>query len=96
MLDICLLYTISKSECYATISRCIKAINNIMVVEFPLNDVQKLEELAAGFEALSPGGVWKKNVGAVDGCVFKQTCPGTAVSNPARYSARLHLFSFIL
>ena len=85
-LDLKLCYTpISTASLYKSIWVCVDAINEAFPVEFPIDDEAKLREIARGFQAKSRRGCWERCVGAVDGVLFSQTNPGTAVHNPQRY-----------
>lgn len=85
ILDLRLLYHVSKSECYRSIWRCVDAINQHLKVEFPINEHDKLAVLESEFRTASRGGVWKGCVGAIDGCHFKMHGPGKAVDDPNSY-----------
>ncbi len=63
----------------------IDAINVKIPVEFPLTDVAQLAQLEAEFAARSRRGVWRGQVGAVDGVHFSMLNPGNSVPNPLRY-----------
>ena len=64
----------------------IDAINKNLKVEFPLHDVDKLNILEAEFRAASRGGIWRGQVGAVDGVHFAMEAPGKSdVRDAMRY-----------
>ena len=83
--DIRLNYDVSSAEFYRSVWRVVDAINNTLIISFPLDDVDELQRLAAGFRDKSRGGVLAHAVGAVDGCIIAQRNPGLAVHNPRRY-----------
>jgi hypothetical protein len=85
MLDLSEIYRLSMSECYKSVWRAIDGINGAISVEFPIDDLHKLNILEREFRAASKDQCWEGEVGAVDGVHFKSKNPGKAVSNPRRY-----------
>ena len=84
--DLRLIYKpLSKSECYKCVWAGVDAINKHITVCFPIDDLDKLCTIEAGFRAASKDEVWRGCVGAVDGCHFKMQNPGRAVDDPQRY-----------
>ena len=53
MLDLSEIYRLSMSECYRSIWRAIDGINGAITVEFPLDDLHKLNILEREFRAIS-------------------------------------------
>jgi hypothetical protein len=90
-LDLKEIFHLSSVECYRSIWRAVDAINGTISIEFPIDDLGKLDILEAEFRAISKNGWCEGQVGAVDGVHFKSKNPGKAVSNPNRYFvARKH------
>jgi hypothetical protein len=85
MLDLSEIFRLSMSECYRSVWRAIDGINGAITVEFPIDDLHKLDMLEREFRATSKGQIWAGQVGAVDGVHFKSKNPGKAVPNPRRY-----------
>eukprot|EP00962_Isochrysis_galbana_P006277 scaffold1692_cov133-Isochrysis_galbana.AAC.6 len=63
----------------------VDAVNATLKMEFPIDDLQKLQELEAGFAARSLGGVWRGQVGAVDGCHITTEAPPPSVPDAKKY-----------
>ena len=71
---------------YKYIWLVVDAVNQVIKIEFPLKDVAKLRVLEAEFRAASRGGIWKGQVGAVDGVHFPMLAPSeNDVPDPMRY-----------
>lgn len=64
VLDLKLIYKLSKSGVYDSIWRTIDAINTCphLPVDFPIDDVEKLKRLEAEFRSQSRGGIWEGQV----------------------------------
>ena len=86
-LDLKLIYCISKTQVYRTIWQVVDSINGrLNNINFPIDDVEELKKLEAGFRAASRGGFWEGQVGAIDGVHFKMRCPSSKdVRDPVRY-----------
>ena len=86
-LDLMLIYCISKRMVYYCIWQVVDALNNHLDnIHFPIDDVQKLKELEAGFRAASRGGFWEGQVGAIDGVHFRVQAPSNSdVRDPVAY-----------
>ena len=74
--DLQLIYHFSPNHVYKCIWLVVDAVNEVIKIEFPLKDVAKLKVLEAEFRAASRGGIWKGQVGAVDGVHFPMLGPG--------------------
>ena len=61
-LDLRLLYHVSKSYVYKCVWLVVDAVNRRLKVEFPIDDVEKLQKLEAEFRAKSRGGIWAGQV----------------------------------
>lgn len=91
ILDLLLIYHISKSECYRTIRTTIDAINGCpeLKFSFPFDDKEKLRKLEWEFAQAHFNRYgsysWRGQVGAIDGIDISQRNPGKAVDNPTRY-----------
>lgn len=85
ILDLKDLYHVGKTECYRSIYMVVDSLNENIKIEFPIDDLNKLDVLEAEFAARSRRQVWRGQVGAVDGCHFAQKNPGKAVPNPNKY-----------
>jgi len=84
--DLQLIYHFSPNHVYKCIWLVVDAVNEVIKIEFPLKDVAKLKVLEAEFRAASRGGIWKGQVGAVDGVHFPMLGPGESdVPDPMRY-----------
>jgi hypothetical protein len=53
ILDLRLIFDLSKSECYSSVYRAVDAINKTIKIEFPIGDTAKLESLEAEFRSMS-------------------------------------------
>ena len=85
-LDIKLIYHVENSYIYDSVWSVVDAVNKHLKVEFPIDDVQKLQVLEAEFRAASRGGIWEGQVGAVDGVHFGMRAPSLKdVPDPMRY-----------
>ena len=86
-LDLKLIYCIGKTQVYRTIWQVVDSINaRLNNINFPIDDVEELKNLEAGFRAASRGGFWEGQVGAIDGVHFKMRCPSSKdVRDPVRY-----------
>ena len=86
-LDLKLIYCTSKQTVYRTIWQVVDSINGrLNNINFPIDDVEELKNLEAGFRAASRGGFWEGQVGAIDGVHFKMRCPSSKdVRDPVRY-----------
>ena len=86
VLDLFLIYHVDQSYVYDCVWLVVDAINERLKVEFPLLDVPKLRVLEAEFRAASRGGIWRGQVGAVDGVHFAMRAPSKKdVRDPMRY-----------
>eukprot|EP00965_Chrysotila_dentata_P175570 5796127-Pleurochrysis_carterae.AAC.1 len=85
VLDLKLIYQMSRFSIYACVWKGISAINKRLHIKFPIDDIAALEELERDFRAKSPYGVWAGQVGCIDGVHFSMLNPGAAVDNPKRY-----------
>lgn len=86
ILDIKLIYKLSMSMCYQCVWLVVDAINNFLPMEFPIDDVEKLKVLEAGFRAKSRSQVWAGQVAAIDGVHFAMEKPPTKdCPNALRY-----------
>ena len=91
ILDLALIYHLSKNECYRTIRRTIDAINACPELKFffPIDDADKLKELELEFARAHfrryGNWSWRGQVGAIDGIDISQRNPGKAVHNPTRF-----------
>ena len=74
-LDLKLIYDVSKDYIYKTVWQVVDAVNAAISVEFPIDDVDKLRVLEAEFRAASRKGVWRGQVGCVDGVHFAMQAP---------------------
>ena len=84
--DLQLIYHISPGHVYKYIWMVVDAINEVIKIEFPLKDRAKLKVLEAEFRAASRGGIWRGQVGAVDGVHFPMLAPSQSdVPDPLRY-----------
>ena len=86
-LDLKLIYCISKVMVYTCIWQVVDAINkHLHNINFPIDDIEELKQIEAGFRAASRGGFWEGQVGAIDGVHFKMRCPSSKdVKDPVRY-----------
>mmetsp|Transcript_9184 Transcript_9184/g.11788 ORF Transcript_9184/g.11788 Transcript_9184/m.11788 type:complete len:412 (+) Transcript_9184:50-1285(+) len=84
-IDLCMLYKISRTECYHSVWMAVDAINSHFSIVFPIKDRAKLEKLESEFAAHSRSHVWRGQVAPVDGIDFKTISPGVAVPNPGEY-----------
>ena len=66
---------LSKDYIYKTVWQVVDAVNAAISVEFPIDDVDKLRVLEAEFRAASRKGVWRGQVGCVDGVHFAMQAP---------------------
>ncbi len=78
-------YHVGKTECYRSVYMVVDSLNEKITMEFPIDDLNKLEILEAEFAAKSRRQVWRGQVAAIDGCHFPQKNPGKAVRNPNKY-----------
>jgi len=85
VLDLMMIYCLSKSEIYKSIWRGVDAINKAIEVVFPLNDPEKLALLEREFRGRSPFPGWIGQVAAADGCHFRIRNPGKEVENGQQY-----------
>ena len=85
VLDLKCIYHVGKTECYRSIYMVVDSLNENITIEFPIDDLNKLEVLEAEFASRSRRQVWRGQVGAVDGCHFGQKNPGKAEHNPNKY-----------
>ena len=85
VLDLKLIYHLSASECYNCVWLGVDAINSVIRIEFPFGDVAKLKVLEAEFAGQRADRCWRGQVACIDGVVFKQSNPGSAVPDPMRY-----------
>jgi hypothetical protein len=83
--DLKLVYKMSMSQVYKCLYMVVDAVNATLKMEFPIDDLQKLQELEAGFAARSLGGVWRGQVGAVDGCHITTEAPPPSVPDAKKY-----------
>ena len=97
--DLQVIYQISST---ATIYYCmwlvVDAVNTKLGMHFPHNDESKLAVLEAEFRSISrtKGQVWKGQVTAVDGVLFKMTKPPKHIRNSGRYHVdRKHMFALL-
>jgi hypothetical protein len=85
-LDLRLIYCVSKSYVYHCIWLVIDAVNKALEIDFPIDDPQKLKILEEEFAAASRGGIWRGQVGALDGVHFAQRAPSKSdVDNAMKY-----------
>lgn len=97
MWDIRSNFGVSPAEFYRSVWRVVDAINDVFSISFPIDDVDKLNEIANGFAAKSRQRVLRHAVGAIDGCCVWQKNPGVSVHNPRRYyCARKDKFALLL
>ena len=83
--DLQLIYHMCPSQVYKYVWLVVDAVNEVIKIEFPLKDVSKLCVLEAEFRAASRGGIWKGQVGAVDGVHFPMLAPSESdVPDPMR------------
>ena len=97
--DIRIIFGLSVYEFYRSVWRVVDAIHNHkdFKVEFPIDDVGKLQELERVFRAKSSHGLIRGCVGAIDGCLIWQKNHSVAVHNPRRdYSARKEKYALLL
>jgi len=95
--DLRFIYHVSKAEVYRSIWRVIDAINVVLPVEFPIDDLDKLDMLERGFRSVSRVEGWSGQVGSVDGCHFAMTSPGKSADNPnSYYVARKAKFAMLV
>mmetsp|Transcript_24738 Transcript_24738/g.79898 ORF Transcript_24738/g.79898 Transcript_24738/m.79898 type:complete len:373 (+) Transcript_24738:535-1653(+) len=67
------------------------------LIDFKVDDVQRLRQLEAGFRARSPQQVWRGQVGAVDGCHIAILAPPPHVPERKKYFvARKNKFALLL
>lgn len=86
MLDLSVIYKLSIAMCYHCVWLVVDAVNTTLPMEFPIDDVQKLQALSDGFQAKSANHVWSGQVGAVDGVHFAMRKPNNReCSNAGRY-----------
>ena len=86
VLDLQLIYDVSKGYVYNCLWRVVDSINKHMKVSFPLHDQSKLLRLEAEFRAASRSQVWSGQVGAVDGVHFPMQAPTLKdVKDPLKY-----------
>ena len=86
VLDLMLIYGVSKPHVYTCVYGAIDAINATLELKFPLHDIERLKELEAGFRAKSRRQVWAGQVGAIDGVHFRMRGPGPGdVPDPLKY-----------
>ena len=84
-LDLELIYHICHKEVYKSIWIVVDSINSRLKMEFPIDDIAKLQKLEAEFRAISRQGIWTGQVSAIDGIQFPTISPGKAVHNPLKY-----------
>ena len=86
--DLKLIYHVGVDYIYKTVWRVVDAINYHpeLAFSFPIDDVEKLSVLEAGFRQRSRKGVWRGQVAALDGVNFKMLAPTAKdVPDPLRY-----------
>mmetsp|Transcript_538 Transcript_538/g.1476 ORF Transcript_538/g.1476 Transcript_538/m.1476 type:complete len:240 (+) Transcript_538:80-799(+) len=81
ILDIRLIYRMSKPHCYQCVWRVVDAVNSHLVIEFPIDDLGRLKQLEAQFRARSRMQAWSGQVGAIDGVHFAMEKPGQGPSH---------------
>lgn len=86
-LDLKLIYCMSRTMVYSCIWSVVDAINqHLDNINFPIDDLEGLKQLEAGFRAASRGGFWQGQVGAIDGVHFRMSAPSNKdVPDPVRY-----------
>mmetsp|Transcript_52723 Transcript_52723/g.115004 ORF Transcript_52723/g.115004 Transcript_52723/m.115004 type:complete len:327 (-) Transcript_52723:95-1075(-) len=81
-----LIYSLSRSEIYASLYAVIDAVNHHLNVPFPaLDDIAALQEISDGFQEHSREKVWRGQVGAIDGVHIAMQNPGAAIADPKSY-----------
>ena len=86
VLDLKLIYHVGRTYVYDCVYLCIDAINRALVINFPIDDPEKLQQMEAEFRAASRGGIWAGQVGAIDGVHFAMRGVGTKdVPDPMKY-----------
>ena len=85
MTDIRLIYHIQKTKCYQCVWMVVDSINTHYWMQFPIDDVAKLQVLAAEFQAGSEKQVWTGQVGCTDGICVAMINPGLEVTNASKY-----------
>jgi hypothetical protein len=85
--DLKLIYGISKSQVMLCVWRTVDALNLCLNnINFPIDDVDALQQLETDFRAATRGDFWKGQVGAIDGVHFRMRCPSAAeAKDPMRY-----------
>eukprot|EP00327_Prymnesium_parvum_P006425 CAMPEP_0182812190 /NCGR_PEP_ID=MMETSP0006_2-20121128/8675_1 /TAXON_ID=97485 /ORGANISM="Prymnesium parvum, Strain Texoma1" /LENGTH=309 /DNA_ID=CAMNT_0024938205 /DNA_START=187 /DNA_END=1113 /DNA_ORIENTATION=+ len=83
ILDIRLIYRMSKPHCYQCVWRVVDAVNSHLVIEFPIDDLGRLKQLEAQFRARSRMQAWSGQVGAIDGVHFAMEKPGASCCQDA-------------
>ena len=86
--DLRMIYHMSKAYVYECVWCCVDAINNCAALDldFPIDDVSKLQQLEVEFRARSKGAIWEGQVAAVDGVHLAMKAPtAKEVNDPKRY-----------
>jgi hypothetical protein len=97
-LDLYLIYCITKSTVMECVWRTVDAIHaHLNNMNFPIDDVDQLRDIEAGFRSATRGGFWEGQVGAIDGVHFKMQAPGPKdVEDPMRYHvARKDIYALL-
>tara|TARA_B110000046_G_scaffold177123_1_gene203556 strand:+ start:224 stop:1549 length:1326 start_codon:yes stop_codon:yes gene_type:complete len=85
-LDLRLIYAVSKSYVYDCVWLVVDAVNKAFKVDFPIDDLEALQELEAGWREKAHCAGWKGQVGAIDGVHFPMMGPRkNDVHDPQRY-----------
>jgi hypothetical protein len=84
--DLKMIYHVGTKFVFDCIWRVVDAVNAVFKAEFPIDDVEKLKKLEAEFRSVSRGGIWKGQVGCVDGIHVAMLAPSNKdVKDPRRY-----------
>ena len=98
-LDICFAFGVGTSTFYKSdgvLWGTIAAIDNNIDIGFPLNDIEKLEDISRGFSEMCKGRM-KGCVMAMDGWVMKTRCPNLSeVTNQICYRNRKGVWGLVV
>jgi hypothetical protein len=91
--DICFTHGVAVPTFYEKLWITLEAINSVEKIEFPIDNMQKLGDIARGFQNRS-GCVFRSCVGAIDGLSIRTREPyKSETPHPAQYKNRKGFFS---
>jgi len=96
-LDIYQMHGVSYTQFNKSLWMTIDAINDAIIISFPIDDLSALLNLEQGFAAKSNSQSLRGCVGAVDGCLIRIRPPNAKEdSRPKRYYSRFSLFEILV